>query len=181
MRILWHRSQNCFAPIFFTELTNHPFFNDAIDCPEPDMDKLDDKLTTTETAKAVWVPNRNGIFLNIAAALAESQSINSLYVGFNAEEAVTFPDNSLDYVNSMNQSLSFSTLNKVKITAPTINMVKKEIFKELFNSDFPVKYLWSCYNNYEKMCGKCESCQRLKRAMIHTQTQNTKYENLFIR
>src|SRR5262245_60288722 len=34
-------------------------------------------------AKAVWVPNRNGVFIEIAAAHAESLGANRLITGFN--------------------------------------------------------------------------------------------------
>lgn len=149
---------------FFTELTNHPFFNESLDCPHVKPNQLDDKAITLKSAETVWVPNRNGIFLNVAAGIAESLKINNLYVGFNAEEAATFPDNSQDYLKSVNSSLSFSTLNQVKVLSPTSALVKKEIFKELLTNDFPLSALWSCYHHHEKMCGLCESCQRFKRA-----------------
>lgn len=154
---------------FFENLTNHPLFQDQSLCPEIEMNDLDNRKITEKTAKAVWVPNRNGIFINVAASLSETVDVQDVYVGFNAEEAQTFPDNSKDFVHAINASLSFSTLNKVKIVAPTIQMVKKDIFKELISRDFPVRHLWSCYNRLEKMCGKCESCQRLKRAMGNNQ------------
>lgn len=149
---------------FFTELTDHPFFNKSLDCPNIKPSQLDDKTVTLKSAETVWVPNRNGIFLNVAAGIAESLKIENLYVGFNTEEATTFPDNSKNYLNSINQSLSFSTLNQVKVLSPTVDLVKKEIFKELLINDFPFSTLWSCYHNHEKMCGRCESCQRFKRA-----------------
>lgn len=149
---------------FFTELTNHPFFNKSIDCPSVKSNQLEDKVITSKSAETVWVPNRNGIFLNVAAGIAESLKINNLYVGFNAEEAATFPDNSKDYLKSINQSLFFSTLNHVKVLSPTVDLVKKEIFKELLVKDFSLSYLWSCYHHHQKMCGRCESCQRFKRA-----------------
>jgi 7-cyano-7-deazaguanine synthase len=167
-------------PIFpiFTKLTNHPFFSQSIDCPSVNSDQLDDKTVTLKSAETVWVPNRNGIFLNVAAGLAESLKIAALYVGFNAEEAATFPDNSKDYLKSINQSLSFSTLNQVKVLSPTVDMVKKEIFKELMTHHFPISYLWSCYHPHEKMCGRCESCQRFKRAAAQN-NWSEKIETLF--
>lgn len=160
---------------FFSKLTNHPFFNQDLDCPSLTQTELDDKTVTGKTAEAVWVPNRNGIFLNIAAGVAESLKIRVLYVGFNAEEAATFPDNSEDYLNSINHCLSFSTLNQVCVLSPTVDLVKKEIFRELVVRDFPISYLWSCYHSQEKMCGHCESCQRFKRAAAQNNgSENTK-------
>jgi len=55
----------------------------------------------------------------------------------------------------------------VKVQCPTIKLNKTQIVKRLIDLDFPLKYLWSCYNNGEKMCSLCESCQRLRRALLH--------------
>lgn len=151
---------------FFSELTTHPFFSNNVACPEPNLEQLDDKASAQSSAKAVWVPNRNGLLLNVAATLAESNNCKLLFVGFNKEEATTFPDNSADYIAAINSSFQFSTLNQVQVTAPTIAMNKIEIVRELITNNFPLELIWSCYNNEEKMCGRCESCMRLKRAAL---------------
>lgn len=151
---------------FLDPVSGHPFFDKTKTCPQPRPEELNDRGILTQTARTVWVPNRNGVFLNIAAALAEARGIQRIYVGFNAEEAMTFPDNSADFVTAINRSFAFSTLNQVTVHAPTIGNVKKEILAQLIRSDFPIRHLWSCYNDFETMCGACESCQRLKRAIL---------------
>jgi len=150
---------------FFSQIINHPFFDHSAKMPKPEIDELDQMDIVTKSAKTVWVPNRNGMFINTAASLAESAGIKRIYVGFNAEEAATFPDNSLDYLNAVNAALKFSTLNQVTVHSPTIAMHKKEILQKLLQKKFPLELLWSCYQNFAKMCGDCESCKRLKRAM----------------
>lgn len=132
--------------------------------PQPQSHQLSDNTYTKDSAKAVWVPNRNGVFIEIGAAFAEDLGISSLIVGFNAEEAETFPDNSRSYMEAINQGLWFSTQNHVKVHSPTIALNKREIVKKALELDFPLNLLWSCYESGEKMCGLCESCQRLKRA-----------------
>ncbi|MBU0506611.1 MAG: 7-cyano-7-deazaguanine synthase QueC [bacterium] len=151
---------------FFDELRNHPLLGNAKP-PTVTIEELDDKEKTKDTAKAVWVPNRNGIFLNIAAGLAEMNKVDYLYAGFNKEEASTFPDNTEDFLKAMNQSLSFSTWQNVFVKAPTIGMTKPEIVKKLVEEKFPLELVWSCYkDDGDKMCGECESCMRLKRALM---------------
>ncbi|HLD44179.1 MAG TPA: 7-cyano-7-deazaguanine synthase, partial [bacterium] len=125
----------------------------------------DDKTKTTQSAKAVWVPNRNGIFLNIAAGLAEMIEVDFLYTGFNVEEAGTFPDNTQDFVSALNHCFTFSTLHNVMVQSPPIKMTKTQIVAELVKQNFPFELLWSCYRGGEQMCGLCESCLRLKRAL----------------
>lgn len=114
--------------------------------------------------KAVWVPNRNGVFISIAAAYAESEGCDLMITGFNMEEAEEFPDNSVRFISAMNKSLECSTLNHVKIYSPTAKMAKSDIAKKFVQLGLDAKYLWSCYLGGEKFCGKCESCSRLIRA-----------------
>lgn len=120
---------------------------------------------TTESAKNVWVPNRNGAFINIAASFAEALGAELIIAGFNMEEAATFPDNSPEFIEAINSSLGYSTLSKVKLVSPTSSLNKKEIVRLGMEIDAPLELIWSCYEGGDKMCGYCESCMRLKRAL----------------
>src|SRR5688500_16346895 len=51
---------------WFTQFTSTSLINRNQDVPVNKSVSIDDFETSTQTAKAVWVPNRNGIFLNIA-------------------------------------------------------------------------------------------------------------------
>jgi 7-cyano-7-deazaguanine synthase len=135
------------------------------DIPEPVPGDLDNDIKSSATAESVWVPNRNGLFINIAAAFAEAYGCNIIVTGFNREEAVTFPDNSAEFVCAVNSALSYSTLNKVKLVSYTQALDKTEIVKQGMELGLPFQYIWSCYRGEEKMCGRCESCRRLGRAV----------------
>lgn len=118
-----------------------------------------------ETAKQVWVPNRNGLFINIAACFAEKLGCSLIITGFNAEEAVTFPDNSVEFVIAINQALAYSTLNKVQVKSYTQKLTKTAIVSLGIKLGLPFELIWSCYYGDEQPCGKCESCLRFKRAL----------------
>jgi 7-cyano-7-deazaguanine synthase len=133
--------------------------------PVFDKQKLDDLAYSLETAKSVWVPNRNGLFINIAAAFADKEKISTIIVGFNKEEGLTFPDNTAAFIGKINQSLAYSTGNHTKVKSYTIAMNKKDIVKLGRAIDAPFEFVWSCYSDKSKMCGVCESCRRLKRAL----------------
>lgn len=126
---------------------------------------IDDLQTSQNTAKAVWVPNRNGIFLNIAAGFAEGLGAETVIPGFNVEEATTFPDNSFPYMKALDESFIFSTANHVKVYCYSVNMDKTEIVKDSIRLKVPFEKLWPCYQAFEKWCGECESCQRFQRAV----------------
>lgn len=122
------------------------------------------KQGNTQTAQAVWVPNRNGLFLNIAAAFAESLGAKTIITGFNAEEAKTFPDNSLDFCKAADKFFGYATLNKVKVKNYFYNKAKPEIYKIALKQGAPLEYVWSCYEGGREACNHCESCLRFKHA-----------------
>lgn len=126
--------------------------------------QIDDLATSKETAKSVWVPNRNGIFLNIAAAYAESLGAHAVIPGFNAEEAATFPDNSKEFMEAASKGLWYSTSNHVTVGCYTAHLKKPDIVRLGQGLKIPWELIWPCYFSYEKWCGQCESCLRAKRA-----------------
>jgi len=151
---------------FLAGITKTALVNQNETVPEIERSDLDRVLDLTQQSAAkVWVPNRNGLFINMAAALAESLGLDSVITGFNSEEAATFPDNSPQFIMASNQALAYSTLNQVKVVSPTQNLNKMEIVSLGLKLNIPWQFLWSCYHGGERMCGRCESCQRLKRAL----------------
>ncbi len=133
--------------------------------PEIRKEELDIKEITQNTAKAVWVPNRNGLFINIAASFAEALGYTHIIIGANKEEGKTFKDNSKEFISAVNKSLKNSTNKNIQVKAPLIKYDKSEIIKEGIKYKIPFKYIYSCYGSGNKHCGKCESCLRLKRAL----------------
>jgi 7-cyano-7-deazaguanine synthase len=112
----------------------------------------------------VWVPNRNALFINVAACFAEYYRAQIIVTGFNREEAREFPDNSDRFVRAINKSLRCSTLNKVKVRSYVSTYAKKEIYQLGLKHNVPVDHIYSCYLGGKNMCGKCASCKRLIKA-----------------
>lgn len=146
----------------------------SLDVPTSEV-KIDDKSASAQSASKVWVPNRNGIFLNIAAGFAEAMECDYVIPGFNLEEASTFPDNSKDFIQALNQSFSFSTANRIQTKCYTIDMMKTEILKVSLEKKLPLELLWPCYFAGDTWCGECESCQRSKRAFKANGLDEKKY------
>jgi 7-cyano-7-deazaguanine synthase len=111
------------------------------------------------------VPNRNGIFINIAAGFAESMGAGQVVTGFNAEEAVTFPDNSADYLQAAGRALSYSTLSGIRVLSYTLMLDKAGIVRLGRRLGVPLEKVWPCYLGGERLCGRCESCKRYFRAL----------------
>jgi len=121
-----------------------------------------DALTSLED---VWIPNRNGVFLNVAAAYAERSGCETIVTGFNLEEAREFPDNSADYVERVNRALELSTRNHVRVESFTVGLDKSAIIRLGLEMRAPLSIIWSCYRSGERMCGRCASCRRLRNAL----------------
>jgi 7-cyano-7-deazaguanine synthase len=129
-------------------------------------DQLDEVAgAAAESMRAVWVPNRNGLLLAAAAAIAEGLDATVVIVGFNREEAATFPDNGADFLAATTAALRFSTANGVRVESPTVELDKREVVAEGIRIGAPLPYVWSCYRGQERHCGRCESCLRLFRAL----------------
>jgi 7-cyano-7-deazaguanine synthase len=99
--------------------------------------QIDDLHRSQETAKNVWVPNRNGIFLNIAAGFAEGLGADFVVPGFNAEEAQTFPDNSEAFLNTLDECWTFSTSRRVRARCFTLDMNKTQIVQKAQERQLP--------------------------------------------
>ena len=128
---------------------------------------LQNEELMAKTANIVWVPNRNALFINIAATFADNidQIFDKIIIGANGEEAKTFPDNSESFINAVNECLKYSTKNKVEVSAPLIKYDKTDIIRLAVKNKAPLDFIYSCYKGNKKHCNQCESCLRLERAL----------------
>lgn len=125
-----------------------------------------------EGTRAVWVPNRNGVLLNIAAAYAEAMGADAVVFGANADEAQGFPDNTLAFRDALTASLAFSTLRHIRVLTPVGAWSKAQIITRGVALGVPLRAIWSCYGLGPLHCGLCASCQLLAQALeqAHAQT-----------
>ena len=115
-----------------------------------------ENLHTNKSAEAVWIPNRNALFLNIAASFCDSFGYNYILYGANKEEAGTFPDNTEEFRQQATKLFETSTLVHPKVVAPLINYNKDDIVRIAVEDKIPLEFVRSCYNSGERHCGKCE-------------------------
>lgn len=132
--------------------------------PELAVADLDDPVRGVDSARRVWVPNRNGLLVNVAACFAEALGCNRIVAGFNREEARTFPDNSRQFLEAVNHALAYSTLADIQMVSYTQFLDKAEIVVLGQRLRVPWSLVWSCYRGGDWPCGTCESCARLARA-----------------
>ena len=135
-----------------------------------------ENLNTFSSMKSTWVPNRNALFLNIAAAFCDSYDYKYILFGANKDEGQTFSDNTEEFRASATDLFQKSTLSHPRVIAPLINYTKDDIVKIAVECNVPLDFVWSCYDSTDKHCGKCESCLNLKRALENNHC--TEYINI---
>jgi 7-cyano-7-deazaguanine synthase len=146
--------------------------------PKLEINQLDNKDICEVTARKVWVPGRNVVFTGVATSFAESMGAEKIIMGWDLEEASTFPHNSREFLNAFNVVLEIGSLVDIQIEAPVIDMFKKDIVKLGEEIDAPLNLTYSCYMGGEIHCGKCESCMRRIRAFREAKiNDNTFYLN----
>ena len=152
------------------QITKTSLVSEKVQIPAVSEHDLTSKIEITQaSAKAVWVPNRNAVFVSIAASYAESLGADLIVAGFNSEEAMTFPDNSIQFTSACNQLLRLSTLSKPKVISYVQSYNKCGIVNTGIKLGVPFDLIYSCYRGTVKnMCGECESCSRVKKAFRDT-------------
>lgn len=108
-----------------------------------------------------YVPFRNGIFLSIAASIAEKEGAEAIFIGVVQEDSSGYPDCTEEYIlkmqDAINQGTKFET--KISIKMPLVHLSKAEIVKYSLKQGVPLELTWSCYKNSIKACGVCDSCR----------------------
>lgn len=112
-----------------------------------------------------YVPFRNGIFLSIAAAIAEKEGARAIYIGVVEEDSSGYPDCRESFIAAMERAIDLGTKDETKIfiKTPLIHLKKEDIVAKALELGVPLELTWSCYQNEDEACGVCDSCRlRLK-------------------
>jgi len=112
-----------------------------------------------------YVPYRNGIFLSIAAAVAQKHEAQALFIGVVEEDSSGYPDCRESFIKSIEKSINLGLRDgtSLEIVTPLIHLSKEQIVKKALELGVKLEHTWSCYKNSNKACGVCDSCRlRLK-------------------
>ncbi|WP_457596433.1 7-cyano-7-deazaguanine synthase QueC [Hydrogenimonas sp.] len=112
-----------------------------------------------------YVPFRNGIFLSIAAAVAEKEGAEAIFIGVVEEDSSGYPDCREDFIAAMERAIDQGTKEstRIAIETPLVHLKKEDIVATAVEYGVPLELTWSCYQEEEAACGVCDSCRlRLK-------------------
>jgi len=116
---------------------------------------------------ALYVPNRNIIFLALAYAYAQVKRAQAVAIGVEAGEDALFPDNSpgvLDAYSAMQKLV----IADVMLLSPLENLMKSEVIRLGAALGVDFAYTWSCYDKQRIHCGVCRACAGRKAAFAQT-------------
>ena len=110
-----------------------------------------------------YVPNRNMILMSIAAAYAETQSVDTVLCGLQVHDEYGYHDTTQRWVDKVNDLLSENRIIKIKLVAPFSKLSKYDelnILRELDGKLDLTLFTLTCYNPDVdgNSCGVCPSC-----------------------
>jgi len=141
---------------FFEQIGASALIDKSIDVPTGGIE---------EGVPVTYVPFRNGIFLSIAAAIAEKHGAEALFIGVVEEDSSGYPDCRESYIKQMQDAINLGTKEEtnLEIKMPLVALKKSQIVQKALALGVPLEHTWSCYKEEEKACGVCDSCRlRLK-------------------
>ena len=109
---------------------------------------------------STYVPFRNGVFLSIAAALAEKERCDAIFIGVVQEDSSGYPDCSAGFIGAFERALELGTSRDFhpRIKTPLVHLSKAQIVSLALRIGVPLEFTWSCYEREDAACGLCDSC-----------------------
>jgi len=113
-----------------------------------------------------YVPFRNAHLLATAVSWSEVIGSSSIYIGAVAEDSSGYPDCRPEYYSAFQKVIDVGTKPETNIIVktPVIAMKKSEIIIRGLEMGAPLELTWSCYQESEQACGRCDSCALRLRA-----------------
>ena len=114
-----------------------------------------------------YVPGRNLIFLAHAAAVAESDQREAVYIGSNLQDARRpdgsgYPDAGREFLRLAEETVrrGLKHAASLELRAPLVDRTKFEAIRIARDHRFDLSLTWSCYLGGPRACGCCDACQQ---------------------
>ena len=149
-----------FDASFIAQIGGGALTDTSIQIPKNALDLSSPKQDTSALASLpiTYVPFRNGIFLSIAAALAQREGAQAIFLGIVQEDSSGYPDCSEDFAKKAQDFISCGSGENISIQAPLVHKNKGEIVRLGLELGVDFSHTYSCYENDAKPCGACDSC-----------------------
>ncbi len=128
---------------------------------------VDDGIDVThEFTDPLIVPFRNGVFLSVAVAFAESVGADMILYGAHASDEPFYPDCRREFYEAFEAAACLGIGKRISIKSPFSDIPKSGVLREAVRLGVPLNRTWSCYLGGPNHCGRCESCNNRKKAFI---------------
>ncbi|HID98011.1 MAG TPA: 7-cyano-7-deazaguanine synthase QueC [Thermodesulfobacteriaceae bacterium] len=124
----------------------------SIPVPESSLDNPEIPVT--------YVPFRNTHMIAAAVSWGEVLGAAYVYIGATEVDSSGYPDCTRLYFDAFNKLISTGTRpeTEIEIVTPVIDSDKAQVVRKGVALKAPLHLTWSCYQNQDKACGRCDSC-----------------------
>ncbi len=137
-----------------------PILNSALTNPNIEIPSIPAGTQFYETLKSTIVPNRNAIFLSIAAGFAQSIGANTIFYAAHHSDRGMYPDCREEFIKSFEKTVRLALDDdSFLVKAPFANIPKGEVIKIGQKLNVPFELTWSCYEGGIRHCGACSACR----------------------
>jgi 7-cyano-7-deazaguanine synthase len=106
------------------------------------------------------VPFRNMLFVTLAAAYAETQGIDELYLAPVKDDYAAYRDCRRIFYDSLEQSLALGATRDTsfRLYTPFVDRWKVDVVKIGIELGVPYEKTHTCYEGRRPACGRCDAC-----------------------
>lgn len=110
-----------------------------------------------DVEKEAFLPTRNLLLLTLGAAYGYAKAAHVVAISLLSNPI--FPDQTSDFVQEAQKTISKALGIDVTILAPLITLDKSDTLRLARKYGLPIEETYSCHSGGEKPCGHCISCQ----------------------
>lgn len=142
---------------FFRQIGGSALTDATIAVPEDGVDESRIPVT--------YVPFRNTHLLAAGVSWAEVLGADKVVIGAVAQDGSGYPDCRPEYYEAFNRLAQVGTREgRIEVLTPLLKLTKAQIVRLGLELGAPFPLSWSCYQNAEQACGRCDSCRLRRRA-----------------
>lgn len=146
------KNRICIKADFIKQIGGNALTDTNLAIPKNALDDTQTPIT--------YVPFRNGIFLSIAASVAEVQNCEAIFIGVVEEDSSGYADCTQAFIKKANAFIKegTATTKKAEIHSPLLHLSKGQIVAQALKMGVFLEHTWSCYERSDVACGTCDSC-----------------------
>ncbi|MHA2502232.1 MAG: 7-cyano-7-deazaguanine synthase QueC [Candidatus Kariarchaeaceae archaeon] len=131
------------------------------------------EMYDTKTQRVTIVPNRNMIFISIAAGRAVTVGASHVAYAAHASDHEVYPDCRPEFIEALDKALYQGNLwDPVYLYAPFQQMTKGDVVRRGIEIGVPFELSWSCYEGRERPCLECGTCLERTESFMQNDTRD---------